>query len=77
MPVVPQPEQQDMRMMNALAPTTVPMIPALQQPQVLVVPLVPLPVALLVPGDDYLASQRFTHGGSTRLHPTKQSSPFD
>ena len=73
-PVVPQ---QNMLEMNALAPTTVPMRPALQQPPVLVVPLVPLPVALLVTGDDHLVSQRFTHGGSTRLHAAKQYSPFD
>ena len=69
--------------MNAGAPTTVPVMPSLQQPLVLgvpmvpMVPMVPLLVALLVTGDDYLVSQRFTHGGSTRLHPTKQCSLFD
>ncbi len=75
----PQQEQQDVLVMNALAPTTVPMIPALQCVLVVpMVPMVPMPVALLVTGDDYLVSKRFTHGGSTRLHPTlKQCSPFD
>jgi hypothetical protein len=53
------------------------MLPALQQPAVLVVVAKVLsPVALPVTVDDYLVSQRLTHGGSTRLHPTKQCSPF-
>jgi hypothetical protein len=33
--------------------------------------------ARLPTGDDYLTSRRLTHGGSTRLHPTKQYSLFD
>jgi hypothetical protein len=33
--------------------------------------------ARLLTGDDYLIAQRLTHGGSTRLHASKQCSPFD
>ena len=43
---------------------------------VLVVPMVPSPVARQQTDDSYLVSQRITHGGSTRLHRTKQCSPF-
>jgi hypothetical protein len=32
--------------------------------------------ARLWTADDYLIAQRLTHGGSTRLHATKQCSPF-
>jgi hypothetical protein len=72
MPVVPN---QEVPFMDS--PTMVPVMPALPQPAVLLVPMVLSPVALSVTGDVHLVSQRLTHGGSTRLHPTKQCSPFD
>ena len=68
---------QEVPLIDSLAPTMVPVMPALPQPAVLLVPMVLSPRALPLTDDYYLESQRFTHGGSTRLHPTKQSSPFD
>jgi hypothetical protein len=71
---------QEVPLMDSLAPTMVPVKPALPQPAVPLLPMVlsPVqPVALPLKGDDYLVSQRYMHRGSTRLHPTKQCSLFD
>ena len=78
-PVIPVaiPPAQTVPLMESLAPTMVLVMPALPQPAVLLVPMVLSPRALPLTDDYYLESQRFTHGGSTRLHRTKQCSLFD
>ena len=71
------PPVQEVPLMDSLAPTMVLVMPVFPQPAVLLAPMVLSPVALPLTDDYYLESQRFTHGGSTRLHRTKQCSLFD